>query len=112
MLRDDPAYAEKAKRVSAMTKDVTEYLADLAGALADAADRTDRGPINSACSMQHGQQIRDEPKKLLKAMGFVVKDVPEGHICCGFCGHLQHDATGTRRAAESPQTCKYHPDTA
>ena len=36
-----------------------------------------------ACSMQHGQQIREQPKHLLKAMGFVVKDVPEGHICCG-----------------------------
>jgi glycolate oxidase iron-sulfur subunit len=36
--------------------------------------------------MQHGQQIREEPKALLKAAGFTVKDVPEGHICCGSAG--------------------------
>ena len=34
--------------------------------------------------MQHGQQIREDPRKLLKKAGFTVKDVPEGHICCGF----------------------------
>jgi glycolate oxidase iron-sulfur subunit len=41
---------------------------------------------HSACSMQHGQQIRTEPKTLLKQAGFTVKDVPEGHICCGSAG--------------------------
>jgi 23S rRNA (cytidine1920-2'-O)/16S rRNA (cytidine1409-2'-O)-methyltransferase len=41
---------------------------------------------HSACSMQHGQNIRTEPKALLTAAGFVVKDVPEGHLCCGSAG--------------------------
>ena len=41
---------------------------------------------HSACSMQHGQQIKDAPKRLLTAAGFTVKDVPEGHICCGSAG--------------------------
>ncbi|WP_275427984.1 heterodisulfide reductase-related iron-sulfur binding cluster, partial [Stenotrophomonas maltophilia] len=41
---------------------------------------------HSACSMQHGQGIRTEPKALLKQAGFTVKDVPEGHICCGSAG--------------------------
>ncbi|GMA73797.1 hypothetical protein GCM10025880_02140 [Methylorubrum aminovorans] len=41
---------------------------------------------HSACSMQHGQAIRTEPKTLLKKAGFTVKDVPEGHICCGSAG--------------------------
>ena len=36
--------------------------------------------------MQHGQKITDIPKKLLSAAGFKVKDVPEGHICCGSAG--------------------------
>ena len=85
MLRGDPVYAEKAARVSALAKDVTEYLSTL--------DLPAPGPkpgltvaYHSACSMQHGQQIREEPKALLKAAGFTVKDVPEGHICCGSAG--------------------------
>ena len=36
--------------------------------------------------MQHGQRIADQPKSLLKQMGFVVRDVPESHICCGSAG--------------------------
>ena len=85
MLRGDPAYAEKAARVSGLAKDVTEYLATLTLA---PPDRTLSGPVayHSACSMQHGQRITDAPKRLLATAGFVVKDVPEGHICCGSAG--------------------------
>jgi glycolate oxidase iron-sulfur subunit len=85
MLREDPAYAGKAARVSSLAKDISEFLAP-----ADLPALT--GPTgqavtyHSACSLQHGQQIRGEPKDLLKAAGFKVKDVPEGHICCGSAG--------------------------
>ena len=53
---------------------------------------------HSACSMQHGQQIRLEPKRLLAAAGFTVKDVPEGHLCCGSAGtyNLMQPALATR----------------
>ena len=84
MFRDDPAYAEKAARVSALAKDVTEFLSTL-----DIAPTRKTGQVvayHSACSMQHGQKITDAPKRLLRAAGFIVKDVPEGHICCGSAG--------------------------
>ncbi|WP_279480609.1 glycolate oxidase subunit GlcF [Aureimonas sp. SK2] len=85
MLRLDPAYAEKAARVSALAKDVTEYLATLdlpvppspVGAVV---------AYHSACSMQHGQKITSAPKVLLAQAGFAVRDVPEGHLCCGSAG--------------------------
>ena len=41
---------------------------------------------HAACSLQHGQQVLREPKDLLSKVGFVVKDVPEGHLCCGSAG--------------------------
>ena len=41
---------------------------------------------HSACSMQHGQQIKSAPQTLLRQAGFTVKDVPEGHLCCGSAG--------------------------
>ncbi len=85
MLREDAAYAEKARHVSSLAKDITEYLAEL-----DLAPpiRTLAGAVayQSACSMQHGQKITEAPKLLLRNAGFTVKDVPEGHICCGSAG--------------------------
>ncbi|WP_439616521.1 glycolate oxidase subunit GlcF [Shinella sp.] len=84
MLRLDPAYADKAARVSALAKDVTEYLSTL-----DLPQQEARGltvAYHSACSMQHGQKITMAPKTLLKKAGFVVRDPAEGHLCCGSAG--------------------------
>ena len=84
MLRLDPSYAEKAARVSALAKDITEYLASL-----DLPSHMPRGitvAYHSACSMQHGQKITMAPKLLLKAAGFTVRDPAEGHLCCGSAG--------------------------
>ena len=85
MLRGDPAYADKAARVAALAKDISEYLCGL-GILPRERPTGQTIAYHSPCSMQHGQQIGDRPKRLLKEAGFVVKDVPEGHICCGSAG--------------------------
>ncbi|MGD9784676.1 MAG: glycolate oxidase subunit GlcF [Hyphomicrobiaceae bacterium] len=85
MLRNDPAYAAKAARVSELTKDVTEFLA---GYEVGPPVRWSslRVAYHSACSLQHGQRVTDEPKALLTAAGYTVLTVPEGHICCGSAG--------------------------
>jgi glycolate oxidase iron-sulfur subunit len=85
MLRLDPAYADKAARVSALAKDITEYLAGLdlpAPAIAPGLAVA----YHSACSMQHGQKITRQPKELLRKAGFTVKEPREGHLCCGSAG--------------------------
>ncbi|ESR26376.1 glycolate oxidase subunit GlcF [Lutibaculum baratangense] len=112
MMREDPAYAEKAERVSALARDVSEYLAGLdlpaAQASADLAVA-----YHSACSMQHGQQIREEPKMLLRQAGFEVRDVPEGHICCGSAGTynlLQPELAGRLRDRKVRNIEKVAPD--
>jgi glycolate oxidase iron-sulfur subunit len=84
MLRTDPAYAAKVARVAGLAKDISEYLATLT--LAAAAPRGIVVAYHSACSLQHGQKINREPKEVLCKLGFVVKDVPEGHLCCGSAG--------------------------
>lgn len=85
MLRHDPAYAAEAKRVSALARDISEFLSDYE---LGAPERWSslRVAYHSACSLQHGQRVDDEPKTLLKQAGFAVVDVPEGHICCGSAG--------------------------
>jgi glycolate oxidase iron-sulfur subunit len=85
MLRGDPIYAPKAARVAALAKDVTEYLATLK--LQPAQPHAELTvAYHSACSLQHGQKVTREPKELLSRLGFVVKDVAEGHLCCGSAG--------------------------
>lgn len=85
MLRLDPAYAEKAARVSALAKDVTEYLATLNLPAPENAPGI-AVAYHSACSMQHGQKITRQPKELLARAGFVVREPREGHLCCGSAG--------------------------
>jgi len=99
MLRNDPAYKERAAKVSEMTKDVTEFLSqyDLGPPLRWSSLKV---AYHSACSMQHGQRITDEPKALLKKAGYSVTDIAEGHICCGSAGTyniLQPDIATTLR---------------
>ncbi|MET0169339.1 MAG: glycolate oxidase subunit GlcF [Aliihoeflea sp.] len=85
MLRLDPAYAQKAARVSELAKDVTEYLATL-DLPAPAIEPDLTVAYHSACSMQHGQKIVRQPKALLQAAGFAVREPLEGHLCCGSAG--------------------------
>jgi glycolate oxidase iron-sulfur subunit len=85
MLRTDPAYAEKAAKVSGLARDVSEYLAKL-GVKPAAAPSNLSVAFHSACSLQHGQRVHREPRDLLAACGFVVKEVPESHLCCGSAG--------------------------
>ena len=85
LLRTDETYAPKALRVSRLAKDISEYLSGLE--LSSTRDPT--GLVvayHSACSLQHGQKITRAPKELLCKFGFVVKDVAEGHLCCGSAG--------------------------
>lgn len=85
MLARDPSYAERAKKISGLAKDVSEFLTTHS---IGAPQRWSslRVAYHSACSMQHGQRITHQPKTLLKKAGFTVLDIPEAHICCGSAG--------------------------
>ena len=85
MLRTDSAYAERAARIGSLTKDISEYLAPLA----PEPRATAPGLVvayHSACSLQHGQRVTRQPKDLLARLGYLIKDVPDGHLCCGSAG--------------------------
>jgi glycolate oxidase iron-sulfur subunit len=88
MLREDPAYAEKAARIAGLARDVTEVIKmlGLREPVTAAAAAARRVAYHSACSMQHGQRIHGGPKALLTRAGFDAVEVPEGHLCCGSAG--------------------------
>jgi glycolate oxidase iron-sulfur subunit len=99
MLRHDAEWAAKAARVSALTQDVSEFLIGL-GLGAPVRETGLTIAYQMACSLQHGQKITAEPKALLAAAGFIVKEVPEGHLCCGSAGTynlLQPELAGRLR---------------
>jgi glycolate oxidase iron-sulfur subunit len=85
MLRTDSAYARPAAKVAALAKDISEYLAMLP-LTADHSAPPLVVAYHSACSLQHGQRVTRQPKDLLLKLGFAVKDVPDGHLCCGSAG--------------------------
>ena len=86
LLRDDHDFAGSAARISALAKDITEYLAGLEFQPKGQHQGDIVVAYHAACSLQHGQKITQAPKDLLCKSGFVVKDIPESHLCCGSAG--------------------------
>jgi glycolate oxidase iron-sulfur subunit len=84
-LRLDPVWKDKAARVSALAKDISEFMAQI-GLQKPQNHRNLRVVYHSACSMQHGQRIVRQPLDLLRAAGFEVLEVPDGFMCCGSAG--------------------------
>ncbi len=111
MLREDPAYAEKAARVSACAMDITEFLAS--AGLPPGDGRGLRVAYHAACSLQHGQQIAEIPKQLLAAAGYAVLSPAEGHLCCGSAGTyniLQPGIAGQLGARKASNIDRLAPD--
>ena len=112
MLREDRDFALAAARISALAKDITEYLGSIE------LHKSQRpGDVvvayHSACSLQHGQKITGLPKDLLSKNGFVVKDVPESHLCCGSAGTynlLQPDIANRLRDRKVANIAMIRPD--
>jgi glycolate oxidase iron-sulfur subunit len=88
LLRDDPAYADKAARVSAATKDISEILVAEAGALKQLGTRAvpKRIAYHPPCTLQHGQKLSGGVEALLTEAGFELTAVAEKHLCCGSAG--------------------------
>ena len=85
MLRTDRDDAERARRVAELARDVSEYINGISNLKTVYRPRLVVA-YHGACSLQHGQKITREPKEVLSKSGFVVKDVPDGHLCCGSAG--------------------------
>lgn len=87
-LAHDPAYAERARRVSALTKDLSELLPDIVPALKQrlAAARPPRLAFHPPCTLQHGQQLRGGVEAGLRELGFELALPGDSHLCCGSAG--------------------------
>ncbi len=86
IFRDDKELSKKAKIISNLTKDITEYLFDSLKLNISHKEKNYRIAYHSACSMQHGQKVHLQPISLLKKTNNEILEIPEGHICCGSAG--------------------------
>lgn len=94
LLAHDPDYADKARRVTALCRDLSEVMADeheaiarlLSEASGEQPEEKPRLAFHSPCSLQHAQQIRGKAEALLIAAGFELTHVPDSHLCCGSAG--------------------------
>jgi glycolate oxidase iron-sulfur subunit len=88
ILRNDPAYAAKAERVSQLTQDLSEWLPELSQTLRERVKvRAERIAFHPPCSLQHGMQLRGGVEKYMAALGFDIKVTGcESHLCCGSAG--------------------------
>ena len=89
IFRSDKNFKKKAKKISELTKDISEYLdgnVKLNFTKNKKIEKKYKIAYHSACSMQHGQKIHKEPMNLIKKTGNEVIEIPDGHICCGSAG--------------------------
>lgn len=112
LFEQDKELSVTAATVAALACDITEFLPQL-----DLQKTADIPPLkiayHSACSLQHGQKIKDPPKQLLAAMDFQVADIPDSHICCGSAGTynlLQPEMSGKLKARKVANIAKTNPE--
>mgnify|MGYP006084777937 CR=1 FL=1 len=86
IFRNDKKLKTKAKKISELTKDISEYLDKNLNLKFKKNNEKYKIAYHSPCSMQHGQKVHDQPINLIKKTGNIVLNIPEGHICCGSAG--------------------------
>ena len=85
LLREDKHYAAKAAKISAMTKDISEFVSELD--LEKLKLNSSKNiAFQSPCTLQHGQKLGGVTEKLLHKLGFTLTSVPDAHLCCGSAG--------------------------
>ena len=106
LLRDDPAYRDKAERFSSLVKDAGEFLADL-GLVGDLRPIEMTVTYQDPCHLAHGQRIRSQPRKLLHAIpGLKLVEMEGADRCCGSAGiyNLTHAGMSQHLLKEKMQT--------
>jgi glycolate oxidase iron-sulfur subunit len=117
-LARDPDYAEKARQVSALARDLSEFLPDIVAALkgrsGSRATLQQRLAFHPPCTLQHGQRLRGGVERHLKALGFDVEVAMESHLCCGSAGTysvLQPELAQALRDRKLQQLAALEPET-
>ena len=86
IFRNNKVLKKKAKKISDLTKDISEYLSENLKLKIKNKGKKYRIAYHSACSMQHGQKVHNQPMELLSRTNNEIMEIPNGHLCCGSAG--------------------------
>ncbi len=86
LLKHDPNYADKADRIAAMTKDISEVLAHEDLSVFEDTSKGVNVAFQAPCTLQHGQKVNGTVEAILTRAGFRLTPVADGHLCCGSAG--------------------------
>jgi len=86
IFRNDKELKKKATKIAELTKDVSEYLSENLKLKIKIKSKKYRIAYHSACSMQHGQKVHNQPMELLSKTKNEIVEIPGGHLCCGSAG--------------------------
>src|SRR5262245_3212479 len=104
LLRHDPRYAEKAEKISAMTRDISEIVtAEIERVAPLMKKKGGRVAFHPPCTLQHGLQLRGVTEKILARAGFELTSVADSHLCCGSAGAysiLEPELSGRLRTSK------------
>jgi glycolate oxidase iron-sulfur subunit len=112
MLRNEPTYAEQAAKVSGLSRDISEFISEIIK-LEYVSRPAIKVAYHGACSLTHGQRVTEAPKTMLSNAGFMLIDIPEGHLCCGSAGTynmLQSELANRLRDRKIANIDKVTPD--
>lgn len=112
MLRSDPAYAGRAERIAGLCRDISEFICEITK-LEYVTRPALKVAYHGACSLTHGQRVTEAPRTLLSKAGFMLIDIPEGHLCCGSAGTynmLQPELANRLRSRKIANIDKVTPD--
>jgi glycolate oxidase iron-sulfur subunit len=86
LLKDDSAYADKAKKISSLTRDISEFIAEQDLNSIKVSKQYDAVAFHPPCTLQHGQKITGVIENILKQCGYQLTPVENSHLCCGSAG--------------------------
>jgi glycolate oxidase iron-sulfur subunit len=115
LLKDDPEYAEKARHVATLARDIAEIIGN---EITNSPGKAKPGnklkiAFHSPCTLQHGQKLNGRVEKILEQYGFALLPVTDSHLCCGSAGTysiLQPDLSGRLKADKLAKLQAHSPD--
>ncbi len=108
LLKDDPIYAARAESVAALTRDATEYLAEVQTGLGASATKGPPVTYQDPCHLAHGQKVRAQPRALLRSIGADLVEMEGSDRCCGSAGvyNLTHPEMSQTLLAEKMEAIR------
>ena len=105
LLRNDPLYATKAEKISALSRDLSEAVLEQDLSRFGSIGKGRRIAYHSSCTLQHGQKLGGTVEEILRRCGYLLTSVSDSHLCCGAAGTYMLTQPGLSRRLLENKLC-------